>query len=146
MQYLDAPMLMCLLVAGSLGLFTGWLLWGTSVRRARERVREMEQRASKLSGYPSRLSDLEGTYAALVASKNEESARYKARIAELEKLAESEDRQPLKALPRPQPVPDFMKSLPSQSIRLQRDPIQRVNPKSVSRPRKMPRSNNCEFA
>jgi hypothetical protein len=89
MQYLVAQMLMCLLVAGLMGLMTGWLLWGTLVRRARERVREMEQRVSRLSGYPAKLADLEGTYAALVASKNEESAKSRARIIELERLAES---------------------------------------------------------
>ena len=88
MQYLVAQMLTCLLVAGLLGLLTGWLLWGMVVRRARERVREMEQRVSKLSGYPAKLTDLEGTHAAFVASKNEESARFRARIAELETLVE----------------------------------------------------------
>jgi len=50
MPYLVAQMLTCLLSAGLLGLLTGWLLWGMAVRRARERVREMEQRGSKLSG------------------------------------------------------------------------------------------------
>jgi len=78
-------MLMCLLVAGLLGLLIGWLWWGMSVRKARERASEMEQRVSKLSGFPSRLTDLEATHAAFVASKNEEDARCKARIAELEK-------------------------------------------------------------
>jgi hypothetical protein len=86
MQYLVAQMLMCLLVAGLLGLLTGWLLWGTLVRRARERVRELEQRVSKLSGFPAKLADLEGTHAAFIASRNEEDAKCKARIAELESL------------------------------------------------------------
>ena len=94
MQYLVAQMLMCLLVAGLLGLLTGWLLWGTLVRRARERVMELEQRVSKLSGFPARLADLEGTHAAFMASKNEEDAKFKARIAELEGLVSSKDLQP----------------------------------------------------
>ena len=94
MQYLVAQMLMCLLVAGLLGLLVGWLLWGTLVRRARERVMELEQRVSKLSGFPARLADLEGTHAAFIASKNEEDAKFKARIAELEALVSSNDLQP----------------------------------------------------
>jgi DUF2934 family protein len=94
MQYLVAQMLMCLLVAGLLGLLIGWLLWGTLVRRARERVMELEQRVSKLSGFPARLADLEGTHAAFIASKNEEDAKFKARIAELEGLLSSNDLQP----------------------------------------------------
>ena len=103
MQYLVAQMLMCLLVAGLLGLLTGWLLWGTLVRRARERVMEMEQGVSKLSGYPARLTDLEGTHTAFVASRNEEAAKSKARIAELESLVASKDRQ-LAALSEVQPT------------------------------------------
>jgi chromosome segregation ATPase len=91
MQYLVAQMLMCLLVAGLLGLLVGWLLWGTLVRRARERVMEMEQRVSKLSGYPARLTDLEGTHAAFVASRNEESEKLKSRIAELESQVRGKD-------------------------------------------------------
>jgi hypothetical protein len=102
MQYLVAQTITCLLVAGLLGLLTGWLLWGRVLRRARERVREMEQRVSKLSGYPAKLTDLEGTHAAFVASKNEESARFRARIAELQRLLEvrgpvETDTEPLKA-------------------------------------------------
>jgi chromosome segregation ATPase len=86
MQYLVAQMLMCLLGAALIGLLIGWLLWGMLVQRSRERVRELEQRVSKLSGYPARLTDLEGTHAAFVLSKNEEGAKGKARITELENL------------------------------------------------------------
>jgi DUF2934 family protein len=93
MQYLVAQMLMCLLIAGLMGLLTGWLLWGMLVRRARERVMEMEQRVSRLSGYPAMLTDLEGTHAAFVASKNEESAKYKARVVELENLVAIKDKE-----------------------------------------------------
>jgi hypothetical protein len=89
-------------VAGFVGLFAGWLLWGTLLGRARERVREMEQRVGRLSGYPARLADLEGTHAAFIASRNEEEAKYKARIAELEqslsaRTAPGAESQPLKA-------------------------------------------------
>jgi len=87
MQYLVAQMLVCLLVAGLLGLLIGWLLWGMLVRRLRERSAEMEGRAQKLSGYPARLEDLEATHAAFVASKNEEDAKSKARFAELDAAA-----------------------------------------------------------
>jgi len=85
MAYLLGQMLMCLLAAGLLGLLIGWLWWGMRLSKARERTSEMEQRVSKLSGFPSRMADLEATHAAFVASKNEEDARAKGKIAELEK-------------------------------------------------------------
>ena len=87
MQYLVGQMLMCLLIAGILGLLIGWLLWGILLRKSRERAMELEQRVSKLSGFPAKLTDLEGTHSAFVASKNEEAAKCKARIAELELVA-----------------------------------------------------------
>ena len=87
MQYLLNQMLMCLLLAGVLGLAIGWIWWGMGLRKARERATELEQRVSKLSGYPARLTDVEATHAAFVASKNEEDAKTKARIAELELTA-----------------------------------------------------------
>jgi uncharacterized coiled-coil protein SlyX len=85
MAYLLGQMLMCLLAAGLLGLLIGWLWWGLPLSKARERTSEMEQRVSKLSGFPSRMADLEATHAAFVASKNEEDARSKRRKEELEK-------------------------------------------------------------
>jgi len=87
MQYLVGQMLMCLLIAGLIGLVIGWAIWGMLLQKSRERATEMEQRVAKLSGYPARLADLEGTHAAFVASRNEESAKCKARIAELELVA-----------------------------------------------------------
>ncbi len=85
MSYLVGQMLTCLLLASLLGLFIGWFWWGMRLRHAREHATDLEQRVSKLSGYPARLTDMEATHAAYVASKNEEEAKTKARIAELEK-------------------------------------------------------------
>ena len=85
MQYLVEQILTCLLLAGLFGLLIGWLLWGMLLRRSRERTSDLEQRVTKLSGFPAKLADLEGTHAAFVASKNEEDAKFKARIAEVEK-------------------------------------------------------------
>jgi len=87
MQYLLGQMVMCLLLAGLVGLAIGWIWWGMGLRKARERATDLEQRVSKLSGYPARLTDVEATHAAFVASKNEEDAKTKARIAELELAA-----------------------------------------------------------
>jgi len=87
MQYLVGQMLTCLLGAALLGVIIGWAWWGLRLRQARERAADFEQRAAKLSGYPARLTDLEATHAAFVASKNEEDAKSKARIAELETIA-----------------------------------------------------------
>jgi chromosome segregation ATPase len=87
MQYLVGQMLACLLGAGVLGLVIGWIWWGMQLRQARERAADFEQRAAKLSGYPARLMGLEATHAAFVASKNEEDAKCKGRIAELEPVA-----------------------------------------------------------
>ncbi len=87
MQYLVGQMLTCLLGAALLGVIIGWAWWGMRLRQARERAADFEQRAAKLSGYPARLTDLEATHAAFVASKNEEDAKCKARIAELETIA-----------------------------------------------------------
>jgi len=84
MQYLVGQMLACLLIAGLFGLLIGWLLWGMPLRQARERALELEQRVSKLSGFPARLADLEGTHAAFLASRSEEESKLKGRIAELE--------------------------------------------------------------
>ncbi len=87
MQYLVGQMSMCLLLAGLLGVVLGWAWWGTRLRQSRERTTDLEQRVSKLTGYPARLTDMEATHAAYVASKNEEEAKFKARIAELEPFA-----------------------------------------------------------
>jgi len=91
MQYLVGQMLTCLLIAGLFGLLIGWLLWGLPLRQARARALDLEQRVSKLSGFPARLADLEGTHAAFLASRTEEEAKLRGRIAELEK------KEPLKA-------------------------------------------------
>ncbi len=101
MQYLLGQMLACLLVAGLLGLVIGWIWWGMRLRQARERASDLEQKVSKLNGYPARLTDLEATHAAYVASKNEEEAKTKARIAELAVAAAK--------------VPDLEKSLAAKN-------------------------------
>jgi chromosome segregation ATPase len=87
MQYLVGQMLACLLGAALIGLAIGWAWWGMRLRQSHERAADLEQKAAKLSGYPARLTDAEATHAAFVASKNEESAKCKARVAELEPLA-----------------------------------------------------------
>jgi chromosome segregation ATPase len=87
MQYLIGQMLICLLGAALLGVVIGWIWWGMRLRQSRERAADLEQKVSKLTGYPARLTDMEATHAAYVASKNEEEAKCKARIAELEPLA-----------------------------------------------------------
>jgi hypothetical protein len=87
MQYLVDQKLPGLLGAGLLGVIVGWIWWGRQLRQSRERAADFEQRAAKLSGYPARLTDMEATHAAYVASKNEEQAKQKARIAEIELLA-----------------------------------------------------------
>ncbi len=87
MQWLVGQMLTCLLLAGLLGVVFGWAWWGMRLRKSRERATDLEQRVAKLTGYPARLTDMEATHAAYVASKNEEEAKFKARIAELEPFA-----------------------------------------------------------
>jgi cell division protein FtsB len=118
MQYLFGQILTCLLMAGLLGLLIGWLLWGMSLRRARERAQDMEQRVSRLSGFPARLADLEGTHAAFLASRTEEEAKLKARIAELENSEPLKARaaaatvgfyDPIVVTPAPPPPPDHVR-------------------------------------
>ena len=86
MNYLIWQIFTCLLVAGLFGLFLGWILWGSAVRRLRQSSLETELKLSHLTPLPAKLSELEAKYSSLIVEREAEAARMASRDLELEQL------------------------------------------------------------
>jgi chromosome segregation ATPase len=67
--YLIAQVFVSLLLAGLIGLFAGWLIWGLVVRRLKNEVAEFESRLRVLMPLPARLIENEAKYKESLAAK-----------------------------------------------------------------------------